>query len=92
MTALLQTSLPGLHLLSKGKVRDIYATSSPDHLLFIATDRISVYDIILKNVCGYLNPFLSDFNVFLFLGYPRQGQTPHKHLTILVPEAEGHYS
>ena len=51
MTALIHSNLPGLTLLSKGKVRDIYATSSPDHLLFIASDRISAYDVILQNVC-----------------------------------------
>ncbi len=50
MTALLESNLPGLKLLSKGKVRDIYATSSSDHLLFVASDRISAYDVILRNV------------------------------------------
>jgi len=49
-TALLQTSLPDLKLLSQGKVRDIYATSDPSALLFVATDRISAYDVILNNV------------------------------------------
>jgi phosphoribosylaminoimidazole-succinocarboxamide synthase len=49
--ALLHSDLPGLTLISKGKVRDIYRTSSPNHLLFVATDRISAYDVILKNVC-----------------------------------------
>lgn len=48
--ALINTDLLGLTLLSRGKVRDIYATSSPDHLLFVATDRISAYDVILRNV------------------------------------------
>ncbi len=50
MAALTNTHLPGLTLLSKGKVRDIYSTSSADHLLFVATDRISAYDVILNNV------------------------------------------
>jgi phosphoribosylaminoimidazole-succinocarboxamide synthase len=66
MAAFLQTDLPVLRLLSRGKVRDVYATSSPDHLLFIATDRISVYDVILKSVGGYLNSCLSDLNIFMF--------------------------
>lgn len=48
--ALMNTNLPGLKLISKGKVRDIYETSSKDHLLFVATDRISAYDVILRNV------------------------------------------
>ena len=50
MSALIASDLPGLTLVSKGKVRDIYATSSPDHLLFVASDRISAYDVILNNV------------------------------------------
>jgi phosphoribosylaminoimidazole-succinocarboxamide synthase len=48
--ALTASDLPTLTFLSKGKVRDIYATSDPDALLFVATDRISAYDVILKNV------------------------------------------
>jgi hypothetical protein len=50
MAALVNTDLPDLQLVSKGKVRDIYATSAPDTLLFVATDRISAYDVILRNV------------------------------------------
>jgi phosphoribosylaminoimidazole-succinocarboxamide synthase len=41
----LETSVPGLKLLGRGKVRDIYEDS--DRLLFIATDRISAFDYIL---------------------------------------------
>ncbi|CEL58211.1 Phosphoribosylaminoimidazole-succinocarboxamide synthase OS=Pichia angusta GN=ADE1 PE=3 SV=1 [Rhizoctonia solani AG-1 IB] len=36
--------LPELTLVSQGKVRDIYCTSDPSALLFVATDRISAYD------------------------------------------------
>jgi hypothetical protein len=50
VAALIDSNVPQLKLLSKGKVRDIYATSSPEHLLFVASDRISAYDVILKNV------------------------------------------
>ena len=49
--ALIDSDLPGLKLISKGKVRDIYETSDPNRLLFVASDRISAYDVILKNVC-----------------------------------------
>lgn len=49
--ALTHSNLPDLTLLSTGKVRDIYATSDPNLLLFVATDRISAYDVILRNVC-----------------------------------------
>lgn len=48
------TSLP-LSLVAKGKVRDVYdagITQGPHQgaLLFVATDRISAFDIILENV------------------------------------------
>jgi phosphoribosylaminoimidazole-succinocarboxamide synthase len=48
--ALINSDLPDLKLISRGKVRDIYETSDPNHLLFVATDRISAYDVVMKNV------------------------------------------
>ena len=55
--ALINSDLPGLKLISKGKVRDIYETSDPNRLLFVATDRISAYDVIMKNVrAPYTHP------------------------------------
>jgi len=37
--------------LAKGKVRDIYSLpDDPDKLLFVATDRISAFDVIMNNV------------------------------------------
>jgi SAICAR synthetase len=50
-------TLDGLKLLSRGKVRNVYETSDPNALLFVATDRISAYDVILNNVCTVLIPF-----------------------------------
>ena len=47
---LINSDLLGLKLVSKGKVRDIYETGDPNRLLFVASDRISAYDVILKNV------------------------------------------
>lgn len=47
---IIDSNLTDLQLLSKGKVRDIYATSDPNLLLFVASDRISAYDVILRNV------------------------------------------
>lgn len=43
---LLQTSLPDLTLVRRGKVRDVYAVDD-DHLLIVATDRISAFDSVL---------------------------------------------
>ena len=53
-TALIDSNLADLYLISKGKVRDIYATSDPNLLLFVASDRISAYDVILRNVRSIL--------------------------------------
>lgn len=41
----LETHFPGLKLLSRGKVRDIYDLE--DSLLIVATDRISAFDVIM---------------------------------------------
>jgi phosphoribosylaminoimidazole-succinocarboxamide synthase len=43
---LLQTSLPDLKLERRGKVRDVYGVDD-DHLLIVATDRISAFDCVL---------------------------------------------
>ena len=59
-SVVINSNIPNLKLLSKGKVRDIYATSSPEYLLFVASDRISAYDVILKNV----NPSFALFPPF----------------------------
>ncbi len=42
-----QTNFPGLKLLSRGKVRDIYDLG--DSLLIVATDRISAFDVIMPD-------------------------------------------
>ena len=43
---LLETELPGLTLLRRGKVRDVYAIDA-ERLLIVATDRISAFDYVL---------------------------------------------
>jgi phosphoribosylaminoimidazole-succinocarboxamide synthase len=43
---LLQADFPDLQLYASGKVRDIYKVDA-NHLLFVATDRISAFDYIL---------------------------------------------
>jgi hypothetical protein len=87
MAALMDSNLPDLTLISKGKVRDIYSTSSPDHLLFVATDRISVYDVVLQNV-GDITFCPGQYRMVvkrtIFLGYSRQGETPYSNITLLV--------
>jgi phosphoribosylaminoimidazole-succinocarboxamide synthase len=43
----LETNLTGVPLLKRGKVRDVYDLG--EHLLVVATDRISAFDVILPN-------------------------------------------
>lgn len=48
--ALTKTELNGaLPLIARGKVRDLYEIDDKT-LLFVATDRISAYDMIMENV------------------------------------------
>ncbi|RPD64472.1 SAICAR synthetase [Lentinus tigrinus ALCF2SS1-7] len=65
-TALIDSNLADLHLLSKGKVRDIYATSDPNLLLFVASDRISAYDVILRNGVPDKGKVLTKISLFWF--------------------------
>ncbi len=44
--ALVATSIPGGRLVSRGKVRDVYATDGA--LVLVATDRISAFDCVLS--------------------------------------------
>ena len=46
MNALHQSDLSGLKLLNRGKVRDIYEVDD-GHLLIVATDRLSAFDVVL---------------------------------------------
>jgi phosphoribosylaminoimidazole-succinocarboxamide synthase len=44
--ALYESDLPGLKLLNRGKVRDIYDIDE-QHLLIVTTDRLSAFDVIM---------------------------------------------
>ena len=47
---LLKTDTKGyLPLIARGKVRDVYEIDSRS-LLFVATDRISAFDVVMDNV------------------------------------------
>lgn len=60
------TNLDGiLPLVAKGKVRDIYQVDS-ESLLFVATDRISAYDVIMENGVKDKGKLLTQISVFWF--------------------------
>lgn len=46
--ALYQSNLTSVPLINRGKVRDIYAAGD-DHLIIVASDRLSAFDVILPN-------------------------------------------
>ncbi|PLX97863.1 MAG: phosphoribosylaminoimidazolesuccinocarboxamide synthase, partial [Desulfuromonas sp.] len=57
-----QTNCPELNLVSRGKVRDIYDLG--DHLLLVASDRISAFDVIMDEGIpekGYVLTQISKF-------------------------------
>ena len=43
--AISQTEFSGLQLVKRGKVRDMYDLG--EHLLMVATDRISAFDVVM---------------------------------------------
>ncbi|MDQ3916949.1 MAG: phosphoribosylaminoimidazolesuccinocarboxamide synthase [Acidobacteriota bacterium] len=60
-----ETSLPGLGLLRRGKVRDVYETDA-EHLLIVATDRISAFDCILPTQIERKGEVLTALSRFWF--------------------------
>ncbi len=63
------TAYKDLKLLRRGKVRDIYEFS--DSLLFVATDRISAFDVVLPNGIPYKGKVLNQISNFWF-GFTRK--------------------
>ena len=62
--ALYQTDLKGLKLVNRGKVRDIYDLG--EHLLIVATDRISAFDVIMPNPIPGKGEVLTTLSEFWF--------------------------
>jgi len=62
---LLQTDFPELKLHASGKVRDVYSVDS-NHLLFVATDRISAFDYVLATGIPEKGRVLTQLSLFWF--------------------------
>ncbi len=62
--ALFETNLPGLPLLARGKVRDIYELG--DKLLIVATDRISAFDVVMPQAIPDKGRVLTQLSLFWF--------------------------
>jgi phosphoribosylaminoimidazole-succinocarboxamide synthase len=64
-TALFESSIPGLDLIARGKVRDIYAVDER-HLLIVTTDRLSAYDVIMPDPVPGKGKVLTQISNFWF--------------------------
>jgi phosphoribosylaminoimidazole-succinocarboxamide synthase len=62
---LLQTDYPELELHASGKVRDVYRLDN-EHLLFVATDRISAFDYVLATGIPHKGRVLTQISLFWF--------------------------
>src|ERR1700682_5409184 len=62
---LLRTDYPELELHASGKVRDVYNLDT-DHLLFVATDRISAFDYVLATGIPHKGRILTQISLFWF--------------------------
>ncbi|KAJ3187152.1 hypothetical protein HDU85_007190 [Gaertneriomyces sp. JEL0708] len=60
-----ETKCPNLKLLARGKVRDLYDIDERS-LLFVATDRLSAYDVIMKNGIPGKGKILTQISEFWF--------------------------
>lgn len=61
---LLESDLTGVELIARGKVRDVYQAG--EGILFIATDRISAFDVVLPNGIPRKGEVLTKLSIFWF--------------------------
>jgi len=61
----LRTDYPELELHASGKVRDVYRLDN-EHLLFVATDRISAFDYVLATGIPHKGRVLTQISLFWF--------------------------
>jgi len=59
-----ETNLPGVKLLKRGKVRDMYDLD--DKLLMVATDRLSAFDVVLPDPIPDKGIILTQISLFWF--------------------------
>ena len=62
---LLRSDIPELELYASGKVRDVYRVDN-EHLLFVATDRISAFDYVLATGIPEKGKVLTQLSLFWF--------------------------
>jgi phosphoribosylaminoimidazole-succinocarboxamide synthase len=63
-SVVLETNLPGVKLFSRGKVRDVYELG--DKLLIVATDRLSAFDVVMREGIPDKGRVLTQLSCFWF--------------------------
>ena len=79
---LYQSSLRSLPLVSRGKVRDIYAVGN-DRLLIVTTDRLSAFDVVLDQPIPDKGRVLNAMALYWF---EQLADIVPNHLTGIAPE------
>lgn len=64
-TTISESDIPGLRLLHRGKVRDVYEVDD-ERLLLVATDRISAFDCVLPTLIAHKGEVLTQLSAFWF--------------------------
>jgi phosphoribosylaminoimidazole-succinocarboxamide synthase len=80
----LQTALDGLVLQRRGKVRDVYDLG--EHLLIVATDRISAFDYVLGSGIPDKGKVLTQLSAFWFDRIAAERLVPHHLISIDVAD------
>lgn len=81
-TVLLETNLPGVKLFSQGKVRDVYELG--DKLLIVATDRLSAFDVVMREGIPDKGRVLTQLSCFWFNLI--KSEIPHHFITANIAE------
>lgn len=70
----------GLKLISRGKVRDMYALANSENLLPVASDRISIFDFVLPAEVPQKGEVLTALNVFWYLALRKSSEVPKQDI------------
>ncbi len=81
--SLFESNLASLKLIARGKVRDIYDIDA-ERLLIVATDRLSVFDVVLPDMIPGKGAILTSISNFWF---KKLESVVPNHLTGIEPEA-----
>jgi len=88
-SALFETSISNLNLLSRGKVRDIYEVDAR-HLLIVTTDRLSAFDVVLPDPIPGKGRVLTSVSNFWFekMAHVIPNHLVNLGLEDVIPDAE----